>query len=149
MENLQQVAVIGSGTFAGNEFTVNGRGNFWSDYRGYDADGDGVGDLAYRESSLFENLMEREPKLRLLLHSPAQQALDLAARAFPIVQPQPRVTDDRPLMTATAVNVALPAQLSGFPMLGVAGCLFALAAIGVVAGCSPIRSPRRGKGAAA
>jgi nitrous oxidase accessory protein len=136
MENLQQVSVVGSGTFAGNEFTVIGRGNFWSDYRGYDADGDGVGDLAYRESSLFENLMEREPKLRLMLHSPAQQALDLAARAFPIVQPQPRVTDERPLMQATRANVALPPPPSRLPMLGAAAGLFTMAAFGLWAGKS-------------
>src|SRR6185369_11964249 len=36
IENLQQVAGIGSGAFTGNDFTVGGRGNFWSDYRGYD-----------------------------------------------------------------------------------------------------------------
>jgi nitrous oxidase accessory protein len=57
-----------------------------------------VGDLPYRETSLFENLMEREPKLRLFLHSPAQQAIDMAARAFPIIEPQYRVCDDAPLM---------------------------------------------------
>src|SRR5690606_32595713 len=97
-ENIQQVAVIGSGEFSGNQFTVDGRGNYWSDYRGYDLGNDGVGDLPYRETSLFENLMEREPKLRLFLHSPAQQAIDMAARAFPIVQPQYRVCDEAPLM---------------------------------------------------
>lgn len=131
MENLQQVAVIGSGAFTGNDFSVAGRGNYWSDYRGYDADGDGTGDLAYRESRLFENLMEREPALRLFLHSPAQQAIDLAARAFPIVQPEPRVVDDYPQMRVGAVQVPLPQQPSTVPMTLAALGLGAVAALGL------------------
>lgn len=98
IENLQQVAVIGTGDFGGNEFTINGRGNYWSDYAGFDLDGDGAGDLPYEAASLFDNLIEREPMMRLFLHSPAQQAIDLAARAFPAVRPRPRFADTAPLM---------------------------------------------------
>ncbi len=130
-ENLQQVAVIGSGAFTGNEFSVDGRGNFWSDYRGYDADVDGRGDVPYRESSLFDNLMEREPKLRLLLHSPTQQAIDLAARAFPIVEPEPRVVDDHPLMHAGAARMPLPTPPKSTSMLGAAAALLAAAGLGL------------------
>lgn len=103
LENIEQVAILGAGEFSGNVFTVNGRGNFWSDYRGYDLDGDGLGDLPYRPVSLFENLMDREPKLRLLLFSPAQQAVEMAARIVPLVQPQPKLTDTAPLMAPVAV----------------------------------------------
>jgi nitrous oxidase accessory protein len=102
-ENIEQVAVLGAGNFEGNTFTVDGRGNYWSDYRGYDLDGDGFGDLPYRAESLFENLMDREPKLRLFIYSPAQQAIEVAARAFPVVKPRPKLTDDAPLMTPPPV----------------------------------------------
>ncbi len=98
IENLQQVAVIGTGDFGGNDFTINGRGNYWSDYAGFDLNGDGLGDLPYEAASLFDNLIEREPMMRLFLHSPAQQAIDLAARAFPAVRPRPRFADAAPLM---------------------------------------------------
>ena len=100
VENIEQVAVLGSGEFAGNRFTVDGIGNFWSDYRGYDLDGDGVGDIRYQAVSLFENLMDREPKLRLFLFSPAQRAIELACEAVPAFRPQPKVTDTAPLMHA-------------------------------------------------
>lgn len=72
--------------------------NFWSDYRGYDADGDGVGDVPYRLSRLFERVTDRLPALRLYHGSPAAQALDLAARMFPVFAPRPVLMDPKPLM---------------------------------------------------
>ena len=134
VENLQQVAVLGGGRFGGNEFTVNGRGNFWSDYRGWDLDGDGIGDLAYRADSLFENLMDREPKLRLFQFSPAQQAVEMAARAFPVVKPQPKFRDTAPLMAPVAVHVAAPPASSPWAMLGLAAAMLGGASAALVGG---------------
>ena len=99
-DNLEQVAVLGPGTFAGNAFTVGGRGNFWSDYRGFDLDGDGLGDLPYRSESLFETLIDRHPELRLFRYSAAEDAVDLATRAFPVIKPRTKLEDVAPLMTA-------------------------------------------------
>ena len=99
IENQEQVAIAGGGTPGSNEWTPAGRGNYWSDYAGYDADGDGLGDMSYKAERLFENLMQREPNLRLFLYSPATNALDFAARAFPLVKPQPKLVDERPLTT--------------------------------------------------
>lgn len=104
VENVEQVAILGSGDLTGNGFTVAGRGNYWSDYAGFDGDGDGLGDVHYRAMSLFENLIDREPAMRLFLYSPAQQAIELAARAFPIVRPTAKVTDDAPLMSAPPLS---------------------------------------------
>jgi nitrous oxidase accessory protein len=98
VDNLEQVGVIGPGDFRDNAFTVDGRGNYWSDYRGYDLADDGIGDLPYRAESLFENLMDRHPELRLFQFSPLQQAVDLAVRAFPVVKARPKLTDVAPLM---------------------------------------------------
>jgi nitrous oxidase accessory protein len=98
-ENSTQVVVAGGGDATGNQWSVAGRGNFWSDYIGFDADGDAIGDLPYRSLSLFENLLEQHPALRLFQLSPASEALDLAARAFPIFQPKPKLADEHPLMT--------------------------------------------------
>jgi nitrous oxidase accessory protein len=109
VDNLEQVAVLGPGEFQGNAFTVAGRGNYWSDYRGYDLDGDGIGDLPYRSESLFENLMDRHPALRLFQFSPIQQAVDLAVRAFPVVRPRPKLEDAAPL-TAALPSRSSPGQ---------------------------------------
>lgn len=116
VENGEQVALAGTGNFTGNGFTVEGQGNFWSDYTGYDADGDGLGDLPYVSKSLFENMMDKNPVLRLFQLSPAQQAIELAARAFPIFQPQPKFSDEAPLLAPLMPNVSIPAPGSAAPM---------------------------------
>lgn len=130
LENLEQIAVLSSGNFHGNEFTVGGRGNFWSDYTGYDLDGDGIGDLPYQPVSVFENLMEREPSLRMFLYSPAQQAVELAARAFPIVRLQPKFTDVAPLMQFVPAGGGMAAP-RGWPLAAFGAGLVALAGLGL------------------
>lgn len=109
VENQVQVGVAGGGQLQENVWSVDGRGNYWSDYAGYDADGDGLGDLPYRSERLFENMTDRDSKLRLFLFSPAVQAVDFAARAFPFVKPQPKLTDNYPKME--------PAWPAGAPSL--------------------------------
>ena len=100
-----------------NAWTLDGRGNYWSDYIGFDADGDGIGDTPYRAEYFFESLGERWPAVGLLRFGPAADALDLAARAFPIMQPSSIVYDDRPLLKLPA---GLPPASSGAPSSGLA-----------------------------
>jgi nitrous oxidase accessory protein len=109
IDNVEQVAILGSGTLRDNEFAVNGRGNFWSDYRGFDIDGDGIGETPYRANAFFENLIDREPRLRLFLFSPAQHALEMAARAFPVVTPRTKIDDPAPLMDMVRPHIDAPA----------------------------------------
>ena len=97
IENEQQVVVAGGGQLRENEWTVRDRGNYWSDYAGYDGDGDGVGEIAYRAERLLDNLLGNRPELRLFLYSPVVNAVDFAARAFPMVRPQPILVDEQPL----------------------------------------------------
>jgi nitrous oxidase accessory protein len=110
IDNFEQVAVLGGGELHDDAFSENGRGNFWSDYRGYDLHGKGVGDIPYRAENLFENLMDREPKLRLFLFSPAQQAVQLAAQAFPVFRPKAKFVDEHPLMTPVGAAAESPSD---------------------------------------
>lgn len=134
IDNQEQVGLTGSGTFQGNGFTVAGQGNFWSDYTGYDENSDNLGDLPYVSRSLFENMMDKHPHLRLFQFSPAQQAIDLAARAFPIFQPKPKFTDDAPLMTPVMPAVTLVTLGSTWPMKAIALGLLFIAGATIAAG---------------
>jgi nitrous oxidase accessory protein len=100
VDNEQQVGIAGGsgGRFQQNEWTLDGRGNYWSDYVGYDGNADGLGDVAYKSERLFENLIDRDSSLRLFIYSPVEQAVDFAARAVPFVKPQPKMEDGAPLM---------------------------------------------------
>jgi nitrous oxidase accessory protein len=125
VDNGEQVAIAGSGDALGNRWSVAGEGNYWSDYAGFDADGDQIGDMPYRAQHLFEDLLQQHPELRLLQLSPATTALDLAARAFPIFQPRPKLADEYPLVAPPALPV-----LAGLPAPSVAGNL--VVAMGMV-----------------
>ncbi len=134
IDNLEQVALTGRGNFEGNGFTVEGRGNFWSDYVGYDEAGDGLGDLPYVSRSLFENMMDNYPALRLFQLSPAQQAVDLAARAFPIFQPEPKFVDEAPLMNPVIPAVKPAPTEPAWPLGVVTTGLLAVAGLIVAVG---------------
>jgi nitrous oxidase accessory protein len=138
-ENQEQVSIQGGGVLRRNDWSHNGRGNFWSDYveRGYDADGDGVGDVAYESDRLFENLADTNSALRFFIYSPAVQALEFAAQTFPLAKPQPKLKDEHPLMNspidpqkllpqAEASSSSLPMWLASISLTAIA-----LAAIGV------------------
>lgn len=133
LENGEQMAIAGGGTLADNAWSENGVGNYWSDYVGFDATGDNIGDLPYRSQSLYEDLMESHPALRLFQLSPASDALDLAAKAFPIFQPRPKLTDEHPLtvppLLPTSNNLPTP-PVTGNVIAAVGLLLLALLIVG-------------------
>ncbi|RMF59657.1 MAG: nitrous oxide reductase family maturation protein NosD, partial [Calditrichaeota bacterium] len=92
IENYEQVGIIGSGEFTGNQWDEN----YWSDYAGFDADHDGLGDIPYKSQNFYEELISRKPQFRLFIYSPAIQALDFTTRAFPMVTPRPKLMDKHP-----------------------------------------------------
>jgi nitrous oxidase accessory protein len=72
-------------------------GNYWSDYLGWDADGDGAGDLPYESNTLVDALLWRYPQARLLLASLSLQVLWLVEKQFPVFQVA-KVRDLRPAL---------------------------------------------------
>ncbi|MCA9832871.1 MAG: nitrous oxide reductase family maturation protein NosD [Thermomicrobiales bacterium] len=101
VENLEQVTVLGSGALSsGNQWSYEGVGNFWSDYSGYDADGDGVGDIPYQNTSIAEELRRTHPQLQLFRFSLAERAIDFAAQAMPLFEAEAILMDDSPLVNA-------------------------------------------------
>ena len=118
VENLSPLLLIGRTTTT--QWDHNGRGNFWSDYEGYDLDGDGIGDVPHRVQNVFEYMEGNYPRLRLYLQSPAAQALAAAEKVFPII-PAPREMDRAPLMDA--VQLRFPFERTAAPHLAQAGLL--------------------------
>ncbi len=88
----------GAGLPHGAVWSSEGRGNYWSDYRGYDADRDGVGDQPYLPRPAFAGRLGDDDTLRLFQFTPAQQALDMAADMFPVFKYNAVIEDGEPLM---------------------------------------------------
>lgn len=91
--NREQVRYVG----ARDETWGGQSGNFWSNYRGWDRDGDDRGDIPYEASDLVDRLIWKHPVLQVLMSSPALQVLRHIARQFPVLR-APGVVDPRPRM---------------------------------------------------
>ena len=131
VENEEQVTVHGRGQLMLNDFSKDGIGNFWSSYSGFDKDNDGVGDFPHEPRSLFRSLLARQPNLRIFLHSPAQQAIELTARAFPELSPEPIFIDASPLTRPPTLDLFVSTQTqSRFPMIVFSVGLLAISCFG-------------------
>ncbi|MCG3170480.1 MAG: putative ABC transporter binding protein NosD [Pseudomonadales bacterium] len=89
--NREQVRYVGARDLPWGEQ----EGNHWSNYLGWDRDGDGVGDVAYEANDIVDRLAWRHPLTRLLLASPAVQVLRMVGRQFPVLR-APSVVDPKP-----------------------------------------------------
>ncbi len=72
-------------------------GNHWSNYVGWDRNGDGRGDVPYEANDMVDRLSWRHPMVKLLLASPAIQTLRLIAQQFPLLR-APSIVDKNPRM---------------------------------------------------
>ena len=91
--NREQVRYVGA-----RDMPWGGKqGNHWSNYLGWDRNGDGVGDVPYEANDMVDRLTWRHPLVKLLLASPAVQALRLVGQQFPVLR-VPTVVDPKPRM---------------------------------------------------
>jgi nitrous oxidase accessory protein len=74
-----------------------GQGNHWSNYLGWDRNGDELGDVPYEANELVDRLQWRHPSVKLLMGSPAVQALRVLGQQFPVLR-VPSVVDAHPAM---------------------------------------------------
>ncbi len=92
--NRTQVKYVGTRWV---EWSKNGRGNFWSDHPGFDLDGNGIADSAYRPNDQMDHVLWSQPAAKALLGSPAVQLIRWSQAAFPALLPG-GVIDRAPLM---------------------------------------------------
>ena len=97
--NREQVRYVG----ARDERWGKLRGNHWSNYIGWDRNGDGQGDVQYEANDMVDRLVWRHPSVKLLLASPAVQALRLVAQQFPVLR-VPSVVDPHPRMSPRNID---------------------------------------------
>ena len=94
IRNQYQVKYVASRQ---QEWSHQGQGNYWSDYLGWDLDGDGVGDQPYEPNDGIDKLLWKYPLAKMLMNSPAIQTLRWVQSQFPILR-SPGVRDSHPLM---------------------------------------------------
>ena len=92
--NRNQVKYVGTRFL---DWSKDGRGNYWSDNPGFDLNGDGIADTAYRPNDLVDKVLWMAPQAKLLMNSPAVQVIRWAQAQFPALLPG-GVIDSRPLI---------------------------------------------------
>jgi nitrous oxidase accessory protein len=93
VDNRQQVKYVASRDVEWGKT----QGNYWSNYSGWDQNGDGKGDVPYEANDVVDRLNWQYPLLKLLLSSPSIQALRFVARQFPVLR-APSIVDKHPRM---------------------------------------------------
>ncbi len=94
VDNRIQVMYVGTTSL---DWSVKGRGNYYSDNPSFDLNGDGIADEPYRPNDLMDQVIWRAPEAKLLLNSPAVQVVRWAQARFPAIHPG-GVFDSAPLM---------------------------------------------------
>jgi len=102
IQNLSPMQLIGTSTTT--RWAENGKGNYWSNYSGYDLDANGVGDIPHKIQNVFEYMEGNHPRLRLFLESPAAQAIATAETIVPLIH-GPAVSDTCPLIKPVRVKL--------------------------------------------
>ena len=82
----------GGGDALGCDF----HGNWFDTYRGYDLDGDGIGDLPYEARSLSAQLTSKHEDLTFFRGTPMLGLIDIAAEIMPMFAPRVLLVDARP-----------------------------------------------------
>lgn len=94
VDNLTQIVVSGGKTANRNVWD----GNYWSDYEGFDQDGDGIGDKPYENYTYADRLWQDEPYAQFFKGSPMLEVLDFLERLAPFSQPDMLVRDAAPVL---------------------------------------------------
>lgn len=92
--------------FIGNTFDISTNSiknyntfnnNYWSEYKGYDLNKDGIGDVPYHPVKLFSVITERNRPILILLRSFFIELLNIAENIFPTLTPETLI-DNKPAM---------------------------------------------------
>ncbi|MCV2880049.1 nitrous oxide reductase family maturation protein NosD [Sedimentimonas flavescens] len=102
LSNFTQVSVRGRGT----ALREGWNGNYWDDYAGFDADGDGEGDAPYEIYNYADRLWMDVPSAAFFRGGLALAALDFVERLAPFTEPRLLVRETRPYEQAVNHSAA-------------------------------------------
>jgi len=127
--NLSPISIVGK--TSNIRWDRDGTGNYWSDYKGYDLDGNGIGDVPFRIQNLFEHLEGNRPRLGIYFFSPASQALAAAEQSFPVIEGSHEF-DHFPLMRPVDCQISIPegsnVRRGSVALAGIPASMFFIAA---------------------
>jgi len=123
VENTVQVLGLGpDGGGGDSRWSRGGVGNYWSDYRGFDRSGSGVGEIPHVEGAAAGKLLAGDPTLLALASSPAFTLLrtveQRTAGQHPVVVDRfPMVSSRSPSLPSEPTHAALGTGLLGVTVL--------------------------------
>jgi nitrous oxidase accessory protein len=92
VDNMTQISVGGGNSANRNEWL----GNYWSDYRGFDQNRDGVGDTPHEIYAYSDRIWLDSPYAQFFKGSPLLETLDFLERLAPFTEPQLLIRDATP-----------------------------------------------------
>ncbi len=94
------------------EWSVDGKGNYWSNYLGWDMNSDNIGDTFFEPNDGIDKLIWQYPEMKILMDSPAILMLRWVQKQFPVLKPY-GVKDSFPLMKSPhAIEQQKPKRLT-------------------------------------
>ena len=89
---MTQIFVGGGNSANRNEW----QGNYWSDYRGFDRNHDGVGDTPHEIYAYADRIWLDSPYAQFFKGSPLMETLDFLERLAPFSEPELLIRDAAP-----------------------------------------------------
>lgn len=90
------VQVVTDGKVHQIDWSADGVGNFWSNYKGYDSDGDGIGDIGFVQGGTIARTLTRSPVILALASGPGFRLLQAVEDRW--APENPVALDEYPLM---------------------------------------------------
>lgn len=111
VDNRIQVRYVGKTAL---EWSVAGKGNYWSTFMGWDFDGDGLAEKPYQPNDSLDRIFWIYPEARFLMDSPVVALLRWLALQFEIDRGK-GITDSHPLIQRPEIAGAQGRFAAGFP----------------------------------